>query len=370
MKRILFLVNGYGLGNSTRIHSIIQYIDQINQNYKFDIFGYGNSVQYFKQVPEVQNIFENFPLKYGLKEGKIDFIRTAGKTFQNFQSIYKSRQYLKKILQKNTYELIVSDSNFSSFFLGKRPKLISINNANRIINLAHTIKKTAYLTSFLIEWIDFIYNKITPDLVISPFFKEYKNTKKIKNTALIVRKEFFNQADQTESSAKEKNLKDSLNLPKKHHVLIIPSGAASVNPKTSLKQDKINYDISIIGNHNLTSKNIKKYNKTFNTSHLIKQSTIVVINGGLSSISEALAMETPMIVIPIKGHLEQKINADWIQQNNLGLISSWSSLSESIKNIIDNYSFFKKHLVVYDYLNGAKQASDLILKEIKNETVC
>ena len=361
MKRILFLVNGYGLGNSTRIHGIIQHIDKY-QNYKFDIFGYGNSAQYFKQVPEVQNIYESFSLKYGLKKGKIDFIRTAGKTFQNCQAIYKSRQYLKKILQKNTYELIVSDSNFSAFFLGKRPKLISINNANRIINSVHTIKKTAYLTSFLIEWIDFIYNKMTADLVISPFFIKYKNTKKYKNTALIVRKEFLNQVDQT--SPPRKKTKDNQNPPKRHHVLIVPSGAGLFS-KIALKKDKINYDISIVGSHILTSKNIKKHNKTFNASHLIKQSTAVVINGGLSSISEALAMKKPMVIIPIKGHLEQKINADWIQKNNLGLLSSWDSMSESIKKIIDNYSFFKKHLIEYNYLNGAEQAGDLILKEIK-----
>ena len=209
------------------------------------------------------------------------------------------------------------------------------------------------MTSFLIEWIDFIYNKVTPDLVISPFFEEYKNTKKIKNTTLIVREEFLNPADQTESRSKEKPPKDAFNLPKKHHVLIVTSAAASVNPKISLKQDEI-YDISIVGNHNLTSKNIKQHNKTFNTSYLIKQSTVVVINGGLSSISEALAMKTPMVVVPIKGHLEQKINADWIQQNNLGLLSSWSNFSESIKKIIDNYSFFKKHLLAY---NGLKWSS-------------
>ena len=114
MKRILFLVNGYGLGNSTRIHGIIQHIDQ---NYKYDIFGYGNSVQYFKQVPEVQNIFESFPLKYGLKEGKIDFIRTTGKTFSKFfkpyiKAVSISKGYFKKTLMNLLY-LILTFQPFS-----------------------------------------------------------------------------------------------------------------------------------------------------------------------------------------------------------------------------------------------------------------
>ena len=384
MKRVLFLVNGYGLGNSTRTHSIIQHIDQ---KYKIDIFGYGNSLEYFKQVPEVQNIFQSFPLEYGLKNGKIDILKTLGKLIQNLKAIYKSREKLKKLLQSQTYQLIIADSNFSTLFLKNRPKLISINNADRIIKSSSKIKKRLYLASWLIEWADFIYNKIAPDKVISPFFeplaeKTHKKSK-FKHTELMVRKEFLHQFEletlSGDSHFDRNNRKDknpngisitspSLQSPTKHHVLIIPSGAP-INTKLSLKHEKAEYDISIIGNQITILGEIKKHGKVFNVSHLMKQATIVVVNGGLSSISEALAMKKPMIVIPVKGHLEQKINTDWIQEHNLGLISSWEKLKESILEMITNYDTFKKNLIKYKYINGAKQASDLILKEVENETM-
>ena len=355
VKRILFLVNGYGLGNSTRVHSIIQHIDQ---KFKIDIFGYGNSVEYFKQVSQAQNIFQSFPLEYGLKKGKIDILKTAGKLFQNFKAIYKSREKLKEILQFQTYSLIVADSNFSTVFLKNRPKLISINNADRIIKSAVKIKKRFYLASWLIEWADFIYNSIVPDTVISPFFepldsKTHKKAK-FKHTALMVRKEFLNS--------------QSASSPTRHHVLIVPSGA-SINTNLSLKHEKADYDISIIGEKITSLGEIKKHGKVFNTSYLMKQATIVVVNGGLSSISEALAMAKPMIVIPVKGHLEQKINADWIQEHNLGLVSSWEQLKESILEMIKNYDSFKNRLIEYKFINGAQQVADLILREVENETL-
>ncbi|MDE0092471.1 MAG: glycosyltransferase [Oligoflexia bacterium] len=347
MKRILFLVNGYGLGNSTRIHSIIQCIDK---KYEMDIFGYGNSIEYFKQVPQIKNIFQSFPLEYGLKKGKIDFFKTAGKLFQNLQAIYKSRQHLKQILQSKTYSLIIADSNFSTFLLKNRPKLISINNANVIIQSTRKIKKRPYLASYLIECLDYLYNSTVPDLVISPFFEPHKNTKKFKHTALMVRKEFLPS--------------HHTDLIKKHHVLIIPSGASLTHSDLLIKHDDTNYDMSIIGNQMPIYGAVKKQGKVFNTSDLIQQSTITVVNGGLSSISESLAMAKPMIIIPLKGHLEQKINAFWIQKNKLGLTSSWSHLKKSIHEIIKNYDFFKKKLLEYKYTNGAKQTADLIEKEI------
>ena len=351
MKRVLFLVNGYGLGNSTRIHSIIQRIDQ---KYQIDIFGYGNSVEYFKQVSRIQNIFQSLPLEYGLKQGKIDTFSTIRKLFSNFKAIYKNRQSLRRVLQSHTYNLIVADSNFSAVFLKNRPKLISINNADRVIKSACKIKKRFYLVSWLIEWADYIYNRIAPDLVISPFFEPYKNKGKFQHTALMVRKEFVTARSHTP--------------PKKHHVLVVPSGA-SINTSVSLNHDKTDYDISVIGNQITISGKIKKHNRVFNTSSLMKSATIVVVNGGLSSISEALAMAKPMIVIPLKGHLEQKINTAWIKERNLGLISSWEKLKEAIHEIIKNYDVFKKHLIGYKYINGAQQAVDFILKEVENETV-
>ena len=96
---------------------------------------------------------------------------------------------------------------------------------------------------------------------------------------------------------------------------------------------------------------------------------MVVINGGFSSISEALALARPMIVIPLKGHIEQKINALWVKENNLGLMSSWENLQDSIFYIKENYTHFKKNLLNYNAVNGAAKAASLISRELENDTL-
>ena len=346
MKKILFLVNGYGLGNSTRIHAIIQHI---GEDCEIDIFAYGNSLAYFKQVPRIQNIFYGFPTEYGLKNGEIDFFATIKKTFKNLKAIYKSRNCIKNAIKSRRYNLIVSDSNFSPIFLKNRPKLISINNADVIIKRAlKTTKRGAY-AQFFTEFTDYIYNLCVPDLVISPFFEPCKDTKKIRHTSVIVRKEFQDSHHQ---------------LSKKHHVLIMTGGAISLNQGISINHSCEDYDISVLGDQIQISRQVKREKKTFNVNRLMSKSTIVVINGGFSSIAEALAMAKPMIVIPLKGHIEQKINALWIQENNLGLMSSWKKLKDSILHIKENYTHFKNNLLDYNYLNGAEQAASLILKEL------
>ena len=351
-KRILFLVNGYGLGNSTRVHAIIQ---SLGQRYDMDVFAYGNSLKYFQQIHEIQNIFQGSPMEYGIKNGEINFLKTMGKMLKNLQAIYKDRNQIKNILKSRSYALIVSDSNFSPVFLRKRPILISINNSNVILKRASKIKKKGHYIQFLTEWADYLYNSFFPDLIISPFFEICEHTKKIKPTNLIVRKEFQ---------------RVPLSV-KRHRVLVMTGGAESLNQGLSINHNKDDYDLFVLGGNQIqTSGRARKEPKTFNASHLMNQSTIVVINGGFSSISEALALAKPMIVIPLKGHMEQKINALWIQKNDFGIISSWKNLEDSILYVKKNHGHFKSRLLSYERLHGAEQAASFIIKEIENDPLC
>ena len=353
-KRILFLVNGYGLGNSSRVHGIIQHL---SQKCEIDILAYGNSLEYFKQVPEVGNVFSGLSLEYGTKKGEINFFAMLGKVFKNIHSLYKGRKQIKEILKFHHYNLIVSDSNYSPVFLRKRPKMISINNADVIVSKAAKINKKDYRTQYLMEWLDHTYNSLVPDLIISPFFELCKDTKKIQHVPLIVRKEFLRSC-----------LPPGALSPKRHHVFVMTGGAEALNHGISIDHKEDSYDLSVLGDQIQISGKTQRENKTFNASHLMKQATIVVINGGFSSISEALAMAKPMIVIPLKGHMEQKINALWVQENHLGVVSSWENLENSITHVIENYEQFLKPLLNYEMLNGAEQAADLIMKQIEDDS--
>ena len=350
-KRILFLVNGYGLGNSTRIHAIIQ---QLDSKYDMDIFAYGNSLQYFKQAPEVRNVFEGQPMEYGIKNGEINFFATVGKVFKNFKAIYQSRKYIKKLIKSHSYDLILSDSNYSPVFLKNRPKMISVNNADVTVKKGLKMKRKGYYGSFITEWMDYMYHLSVPNLTISPFFEPCEDTKKIQHTDLIVRKEF------------KRSPPKSIN---RHHVLVMTGGAKALSEGLHIDHRRDDYDLSVIGDQIQISGNVRREKRTFNTSHLMSQATILVINGGFSSISEALALAKPLIVIPLKGHIEQQINASWIEKNKLGILSSWKNLENSILLVKENYGHLEKNSLSYKRLNGAEQAASLIIKEMENDSL-
>ena len=244
MKRILFLVNGYGLGNSTRIHGVIQHIDK---DYAIDVFGYGNSFTYFKQVLRVQNVYQGFPMEYGLKNGRIDFLSTLGKTFKNLQALYKNRRLVKRILKSRHYSLIISDSDFSSVFLKNRPKWISINNADVVIRRALKINKRGCYMQFFTEMTDYLFNVLVPDMVISPFFKSCKDTRKIHHISIIVRKEF----------------QRSHHTSHRHHVLVMTGGAGDFNSGIIIDHSGDEYDLSVLADEIKISGRARKRKENF-----------------------------------------------------------------------------------------------------------
>ena len=349
--KILFLINGYGLGNSTRCHAIIQHL---HKDFEIDVFVYGNSLKYFKQVSEVNQIFKGASIEYTLKNGKIKFFTTIK---NSIKSILKNRTYIKQILKSKSYKMIISDSQYSAVFLKNRPYLISINNANRIIKKAWKMKKKNYWSQYFIELLDCIYNQIIPDQVVSPFFDCCKDSSHIKHVPLIIRKEFDVGTIKSDS-------KKQIN-----RIFIMTSGANNLKQSQVIHFNNKNYKVfALKGSH--IEGDVQKIDKIYNTSHLITESDILVINGGLSSISEVLALKKPMLIIPIKGHIEQKINASWIQKNKMGLISSWDNLEKNIDQIQNNYRHFKESILYFNFINGTQVVSNLIKDKIHNDTLC
>ena len=72
--RILFLVNGLGLGNSTRCHAVMQRL--LRRGAEIQIVTSGNGLWYFRSMPELAQLHEVESLYYGVKDGRISIART------------------------------------------------------------------------------------------------------------------------------------------------------------------------------------------------------------------------------------------------------------------------------------------------------
>lgn len=353
MKKILFLVNGYGLGNSARAHSLIQ---RLGPDCEIDVLGYGNSFKYFKRISRIRKLFRGFQIEYGARGGRIDFLSTMLKLPKNISAVLKSRRLVRGLIKSDNYSLIVSDSDYSSVFMGKRPRLISVNNANMIVKEAWKIKKRGCYFHFMAELADSLFSRLAPDLVISPFFAPSPDKGKIRQIPIMARQSFLSARSLAPEPAKAR-----------HHVLAMTGGAGLEN--IIIDHNPRDYDLSLLGDGIQAVGKARREKKTFDASALMARATIVVINGGFSSVSEALAMAKPMVVVPLKGHIEQKVNASWIQNSGLGLMSSWENIGQAIDQVRGNYGQLRRALLNYKSLDGAARAARIILEELENESM-
>ena len=74
MLKLLFIVNGLGLGNSTRCDAIITRL--IKRGLDIDVLTSGNGLQYFKERPDISNLFEFESFYYASKHGELSGWRT------------------------------------------------------------------------------------------------------------------------------------------------------------------------------------------------------------------------------------------------------------------------------------------------------
>ena len=72
--RALFLVNGLGLGNSTRCHAIIERLH--SRRVVVDVITAANGLWYFEGRPEIDSLNEMEALTYGQRGGRLSVIKT------------------------------------------------------------------------------------------------------------------------------------------------------------------------------------------------------------------------------------------------------------------------------------------------------
>ena len=87
MKKILFLVNGLGLGNSIRIYSIIQRLKK--ENAELYVVTSGNGKWFYSNLKEIKELFHINEIYYGAKNVKISITNTLKSIVSTFNIIKK-----------------------------------------------------------------------------------------------------------------------------------------------------------------------------------------------------------------------------------------------------------------------------------------
>ena len=355
MKKILFLVNGLGLGNSIRIYSIIQRLKF--KNVGIYVVTSGNGEWFYKNLEDIDGLFYIDEIYYGSKNDKISISNTLKSIFKTIKTIKGNSYKLNSIINKVKPDVVVTDSvymfpNIKKFGI----PIIGINNADLTVDYFKKLKKKplSILGQFyFVEQLDYLYHKMIPDIIISPCFlsediQDNLLRKKIKRVGPIVRL----------------NIKKRLKRKNRRGAIMLSGSNFGVN--VNLKNKDLKYELDIIGRskpNNWSHRDgVIFHGKIKDNISLLNNIDFCVVNGGYSALSELFWAKIPMIVVPVPNHSEQWTNAKQIVSAGCGILGDENNYENLITKLNDN---FEKYESRYDNLeienNGAENAAKIIL---------
>lgn len=99
----------------------------------------------------------------------------------------------------------------------------------------------------------------------------------------------------------------------------------------------------------------------------MRRARVLVVQGGFSSVSEAVALRRPVVVVPIARHAEQHVNAAIVESLGIGLAARGADAGAKVCEILSRYDEFaercRKCAIPSD---GAEQAARALLDMMRS----
>ena len=309
---ILFLINGLGMGNSTRCHAVMQPLAE--RGHRIHVLTSGNGLKYFERQPEVTSLHEMAAFFYSKRKGRISGWQTLLAGRQLLRLARSKRTQLEKLLLQLKPEVAVTDSEYAIGPLRRAGvPIAALNNSEVVVSeyLRWPDNPRSVRSQFwFIEFPDYLFHRRFCDLVLSPSpHPGQPRHPKFRRVGLIVRRA-VRAAAQTASP--------TYPLPREiRNVVFMLSGSifASAIPLDTFEQP---FHIDVVGREGVSTPRVTYHGRLMDNLPLLTKADALVINGGYSAVSEALALNKPTFVLPVAGHAEQYVNARLVAELGRG----------------------------------------------------
>jgi UDP:flavonoid glycosyltransferase YjiC (YdhE family) len=341
--RLLFLVGGYGLGNSTRCDAVIGRLVELG--YEVDAVTSANSADYFRASKNVRRRFVEEPLGYGKSGGRLSLGRTILQIPATIGRILKNSLALRRLLNSRRYRAVVVDSSYSILgAMGTDVVRIAINNSRTTVRRFAALKNApaGLKGHFLIERLDFLFHRLFYDFVLSIELDGVGD----ENSQFI----------SIPPIARERAVRAPSESAIPRAVLVLLGGSEMSSAPETIPDGAWPPQIRTIRARSYAAPRdprVALYTEAENTLDLIEQSDLLVIQGGLSSISEAVVYKRPALVLPLESHAEQYVNAMILEEKGLGLVADRENFFEKLGRLIDAYPSLRRAHADSGVENGA-----------------
>lgn len=347
--KILFVITGFGYGDSMRMETLINELKKKKKHTSIMILGYEHSYNYFNKK------YQTLKIKgYNFPDRKLHF-RSVPFIFKNLllpKKWYATWTEHKEKLQNYNPDVIVSDFEPVAILLGKKLKkpVVSIFAYDPQLFKKYPYKNTALRLQA--KYLQMIYN--LSNHVVIPSFLTKKNHGKYQYIPPLLKKSSTELADET-------TLLKKLKLKKKPILVMLGGSNYGVQLAQRIKENlpRFRDEFIFFGSRKSIAAHHYKFKNNF-LEYLKVSKALITLSGNLT-LTEGLAYKKPLLVFPIKNHVEQTLNAyaldDYIMQGDS------THPERSIAIFLKNLESYQKKVNEYSFNhNGAKILAEYLLK--------
>lgn len=241
--------------------------------------------------------------------------------------------------------------------LSRRIPLAGINNSDVVVSqyFSHRHLPASIRSHFWgIEYSDYLLHRMKWRMAVSPSpFADTPRSKVFKRTGLIVR-------DGARETAAERAGKPAPLPQEIDRIVVMLSGSAFASQIDALQT--LPWKVDVIGRDGVSGGNVTYYGKIRESLEFVCNAGALVINGGFSSVSEAIAMMRPVYVIPVPNHAEQLINALMVKEIGAGDVESTHTIIGRLKDThrLNRWEGINETRMPVNF-NGGDEAAELLL---------
>jgi hypothetical protein len=308
------------MGNASRVFAVAQSVCRKWPEGEVHFFSWGAGYEFLeraipahKQGKMFLHRLEAYPWE---KKSSVPGLRTLRMLAAYARAYSRNTSLLSLAVGALDPQVILLDSDYHFLaFLGRRGKLFFLGQAIDVVERARRLgyrpkKMAARLSFFCCEVLDGLIQRLVSDKVFVPSFllqEDAETGGRALRVPLIVREE-FRVAGSMVASRK----------------------TVAVTSGSGIESDRIDGLVAAIGGSLFVPQGADPFRIT--SPEDFQAGEFVVIQGGLTSISECIALNLRMLVVPIRGRAEQEVNARTVEQLGLGVScdkDEWGSMQDA-----------------------------------------
>jgi len=355
----LFVINGLGMGNSTRCHAVMESLAE--RGCDIHVLTSGNGLNYFKNQSCVKSLTAMDSFFYSGNNNGISGWSTV-KSLRALLKLAKNKKaQLSNLLEKINPDVAIIDSEYAISPLRKRRiPIVALNTSEFVVTeylKCRDIPRGIRSHFWFVEFSDYLFHRHYCDLILSPFpLPTAARHPKFQRIGLIARRSIKQLAAPhgTRAFPSPREIR---------RVVFMLSG--SVHASNICFGQELPFKIDVVGRSGESRGNVTYHGRQMDNTALLAQADALVINGGYSAVSEAFVLGKPVFVVPVPGHAEQFVNARLVQELGLGFVATeMDVVSQLLRMYEKNEWAGLKPAPRSIEINGAEEAAHALLKII------